>query len=281
MMNWTYQIPEQGMTVTDLLKNEWGLGKKTVHELRMAKGVRLEDGTEPRWQEPLDKGTQLTVTIPQAASPYRSNASIEPEILFEDEHFIIANKPKGLATHPNDNHQEDTFINGLMAYVQQSGGSYIEHIHRLDQGTSGVLLLAKHPIAKNVMDRMVEQKLVQREYEALVKGLVRGQSGTLDFALGRDRHHATRRRVSPNGQSAVTHYQVINRGDGRSLLHLTLETGRTHQIRAHLSHVKHPIIGDELYGGPPTEDGEYFLHAFRIAFKHPFTGQQIDIEAKQ
>ncbi|MFC4714036.1 RluA family pseudouridine synthase [Planococcus dechangensis] len=280
-MTWKYSIPEEGMTVIELLKNEWGLGKKIVHELRMARGVLLEDGSEPRWQEPLAKGTVLVITTPDAQSPYRPNASIEPDILFEDEHFIIANKPKGLATHPNDNHQDDTFVNGLIAYVQKSGGTYLEHIHRLDQGTSGLLLVAKHPIAKNVMDRMVEQKLVQREYEALVKGLVRGQSGTLDFPLGRDRHHATRRRVSPNGQNAVTHYRVIERADGRSLLHLTLETGRTHQIRAHLSHTKHPIIGDELYGGPPTENGEYFLHAFRIAFIHPFTGQQVDIEAKQ
>ncbi len=280
-MSWTYQTPEDQMTVLELLKNEWGLGKKVVHELRMTKGIRLEDGTEPRWQEPLEKGTVLTVTVPDAESPYRPNALIEPRILFEDDHFIIANKPKGIATHPNENAQDDTFANGLMAYIQEQGGTYLEHIHRLDQGTSGLLLFAKHPIAKNVMDRMIEQKLVKREYEALVKGLVRGQSGTLDFALGRDRHHATRRRVSPNGQSAVTHYRVIDRSDGRSLLHLTLETGRTHQIRAHVSHIKHPIIGDELYGGPPTEDGSYHLHAFRIAFKHPFTGEEVDIEAKE
>lgn len=279
-MNWNYRIQEDGMTVTELLKSEWGLGKKTVHELRMAKAIRLEDGTEPRWQEPLKEGTILTITVPEAESPYIKNPSIEPAVLFEDEHFIIANKPKGLATHPNDAGQDDTFINGLLAYVSQSGGAYAEHIHRLDQGTSGLLLVAKHPVAKNLMDRMVEQKLVKREYEALVKGLVRGQSGTLDFPLGRDRHHATRRRVSPGGQSAVTHYRVIERADGRSLLHLTLETGRTHQIRAHLSHIKHPIIGDELYGGPPTENGEYHLHAFRIAFIHPFSGQSVDIEGK-
>ena len=141
-------------------------------------------------------------------------------------------------------------------------------------------MVAKHPVAKNILDRMLEQKQLVRDYEAVVKGKVHNKSGTIDFAIGRDRHHPTRRMVSPTGQSAVTHYKLLRHMEGKSLLQLSLETGRTHQIRTHLSHIGHPIIGDELYGGPPTQDGAYHLHAFRMSFIHPFTDEKIVVEDK-
>ena len=230
-MKWTYAIQEDGMTVEELLRNEWGLGKKVVHEMRMAKSVTNAKHQEVVWKEPLKKGSVLHFALPPASSPYEPKHDVELPILFED-----------------------------------------------DQGTSGLLMVAKHPVAKNVMDRMLEQKQLVRDYEAVVKGKVVNRTGTIDFPLGRDRHHPTRRRVSPSGQSAVTHYRVLKPLEGKTLLHLTLETGRTHQIRAHLSHINHPIIGDELYDGPPTQDGAYHLHAFRMSFTHPFTGEKIVVE---
>lgn len=277
-MEWNYEIQEDGMTVEELLRSEWGLGKKVVHEMRMAKSVKNANGQEVIWKEPLKKGTMLAFDLPPANSPYEENHDIELPILFEDDHFIIARKPKGMATHPNEIGQKDTFINAVLGHIIQNGGSYGEHVHRLDQGTSGLLMVAKHPVAKNVLDRMLEQKQLVREYEAVVKGKVVNKTGTIDFPLGRDRHHPTRRRVSPSGQSAVTHYKVLRQMEGKTLLQLTLETGRTHQIRAHLSHINHPVIGDELYDGPPTQDGAYHLHAFRMSFTHPFTGEKIVIE---
>ncbi|MGO1060635.1 RluA family pseudouridine synthase [Planococcus sp. FY231025] len=277
-MQWKYAIQEDGMTVEELLRTEWGLGKKVVHEMRMAKSVKNEKQQEVIWKEPLPKGTMLTFDLPPASSPYEANHEIELQILFEDDHFIIARKPKGMATHPNEVGQKDTFINAILGHIVRHGGSYGEHVHRLDQGTSGLLMVAKHPVAKNVLDRMLEQKQLVREYEAVVKGKVANKTGTIDAALGRDRHHPTRRRVSPSGQSAVTHYKVLRQMEGKTLLHLTLETGRTHQIRAHLSHLNHPVIGDELYDGPPTQDGSYHLHAFRMSFIHPFTGEKIVAE---
>lgn len=277
-MTWNYEIQEDGMTVEELLRSEWGLGKKVVHEMRMAKSVKNANGQGVIWKEPLQKGTILAFDLPPANSPYEANHEIELPILFEDDHFIIARKPKGMATHPNEVGQKDTFINAVLGHIIQNGGSYGEHVHRLDQGTSGLLMVAKHPVAKNVLDRMLEQKQLVREYEAVVKGKVVNKTGTIDFPLGRDRHHPTRRRVSPSGQSAVTHYKVLRQMEGKTLLQLTLETGRTHQIRAHLSHINHPVIGDELYDGPPTQDGAYHLHAFRMSFTHPFTGEKIVIE---
>lgn len=277
-MEWNYEIQEDGMTVEELLRTEWGLGKKVVHEMRMAKSVKNAKHQEVLWKEPLDKGTLLYFDLPPASSPYEPKHDVELPILFEDDHFIIARKPKGMATHPNEVGQTDTFINAILGHIIRNGGSYGEHVHRLDQGTSGLLMVAKHPVAKNVLDRMLEQKQLVRDYEAVVKGKVVNRTGTIDFPLGRDRHHPTRRRVSPSGQSAVTHYRVLKQMEGKTLLHLTLETGRTHQIRAHLSHINHPIIGDELYDGPMTQDGAYHLHAFRMSFTHPFTGEKIVVE---
>lgn len=277
-MEWTYEIQEDGMSVEELLRTEWGLGKKVVHEMRMAKSVKNAKHQEVIWKEPLNKGTVLHIDLPPASSPYEPKHDVELPILFEDDHFIIARKPKGMATHPNEIGQTDTFINAILGHIIRNGGSYGEHVHRLDQGTSGLLMVAKHPVAKNVMDRMLEQKQLVRDYEAVVKGKVVNRTGTIDFPLGRDRHHPTRRRVSPSGQSAVTHYRVLKHMEGKTLVHLTLETGRTHQIRAHLSHINHPIIGDELYDGPMTQDGAYHLHAFRMSFTHPFTGEKIVVE---
>ena len=279
-MTWNYEVQDEGMTVEELLRTEWGLGKKVVHEMRMAKSVKNEKFQEVIWKEPLAKGTVLTFDLPPADSPYEPKHDIELPVLFEDDHFIVARKPKGMNTHPNEVGQTDTFINAIIGHIVRNGGSYGEHVHRLDQGTSGLLMVAKHQVAKNVLDRMLEQKQLVRDYEAVVKDKVHNKTGTIDFAIGRDRHHPTRRMVSQTGQSAVTHYRVLKQMEGKSLLHLTLETGRTHQIRTHLSHIGHPIVGDVLYDGPPTQDGAYHLHAFRMSFIHPFTNEKIVVEDK-
>ena len=223
-MTWSYEVQDDGMTVEELLRKEWGLGKKVVHEMRMAKSVKNDKFQEVIWKEPLAKGTVLHFDLPPAGSPYEPNHDIELPILFEDDHFIIARKPKGMATHPNEVGQNDTFINAILGHIIRSGGTYGEHVHRLDQGTSGLLMVAKHPVAKNVLDRMLEQKQLVRDYEAVVKGKVHNKSGTIDFPLGRDRHHATRRRVSPSGQSAVTHFKVLKQMEGNNLVERLIVT---------------------------------------------------------
>ena len=183
-----------------------------------------------------------------------------------------------MQTHPNEPDHTNTCMNHVMTYVRENGGEYAEHVHRLDKGTSGLLLVAKHPIAKTIFDRMLEEKKIIRTYEAKVAKLIKQEAGTIDAPIGKDRHHATRKRVSPNGQQAITHFNRVRTEGDRSIVHLTLDTGRTHQIRVHLSHIGHPIIGDTLYGGPHTKSGEYELHAFRLEFTHPFTGEKIIVE---
>lgn len=273
---WTYKLNES-MTIEQLLREKWVISRKTIHELRMAKSITNNSGEPLRWNEPIPPGTELSFHLPDASSSYIPEEDCKLTILFEDEHCLVVCKPKGMPTHPNAPTETGTAMNEVMAYIKKCGGDYAEHVHRLDSGTSGLLLIAKHPIAKGVFDRMLEEKRIIRTYEAEVKGQLKKAEGTVNAPIGRDRHHPTRRRVSPNGQKAITHFWRIKGLKDSTIVHVRLETGRTHQIRVHMSHIGHPIIGDTLYGGPAQSNG-YRLHAFKLEFSHPFTEKQLVIE---
>lgn len=273
-----YEIVQEGLTVEELLREKWRLGKKIVHELRMAKAVTLPEGTPVLWKDPLKAGTLLNFSFEVPASNYTPTEECELTIQYEDEHCLIVSKPKGMATHPNDEWDADTCMNHVKAHIHENGGHYAEHVHRLDLGTKGLLLVAKHQIAKSIFDRMIEEKSIIRTYEAEVQGNIRQDSGTINEAIGKDRHHATRRVVSPTGQHAITHFEVVKRFKGTCLVHLVLETGRTHQIRVHMAHIGHPIVGDTMYNARQTASGDYELHAIQLEFDHPFLNKRIVVK---
>lgn len=202
------------------------------------------------------------------------------EILYEDDFCLVAAKPAGLAVHPADpNHEGVTLASSVAAYYESTGQTVrVRHIHRLDADTTGPVLYAKNALAHLRLDEAMRQKRISRIYLAIVHGRLREDKGMIQAAIGRDRHHPKRRRVSPTGQPAVTHFTVLERFRSATLLRLQLETGRTHQIRVHLSSIGHPIIGDQLYGGR-LQFGltRQALHGEKLLFPHPWTNEHREV----
>lgn len=197
-------------------------------------------------------------------------------IPYEDEHLLVVDKPAGLAVHPTEPGQMGTLANGLaFHYREKELKIKIRHIHRLDKETSGLLLVAKHALSHTLLDEALRERRIKRLYLALVTGRLTEKKGRIDLPIGRDRHHATRRRVSQTGDRAITEYEVIREYPSGSLVQLELKTGRTHQIRVHLSHLGHPLLGDALYGGDAALIRRQALHAAHLSFIHPFTGQEL------
>lgn len=213
-------------------------------------------------------------------------AGLEPiweelEVLYEDDFCLVAHKPAGLAVHPDGSGTGVTLDHLVAAHYITSGENVaVRHIHRLDKDTTGPVMYAKNEFAQLVLDENMREKSISRHYAAIVEGIVPPALKVIDAPIGRDRHHAARRRVSPGGQSAVT--RIIEREalHGGSLVHVQLETGRTHQIRVHLSHMGHPLYGDELYGGPiwaSSAAGRHALHGEALSFRHPWSGEQLEV----
>lgn len=153
-----YKIAEDNLSVEELLRNQWRLGKKLVHELRMAKAITLANDELIQWKTPLQAGTIIKFTFPVPTSSYKPTPICAIDVVYEDDHCLIVSKPKGMATHPNDERDTHTCMNHVMAHIKEQGGIYAEHVHRLDKGTQGLLLVAKHPLAKSIFDRMIEEK---------------------------------------------------------------------------------------------------------------------------
>ncbi|MFB5088774.1 RluA family pseudouridine synthase [Psychrobacillus sp. PGGUH221] len=276
-----YTVLEDGLTIETILQQKWKLGKKLIHDLRMQKAVSDVNGELLQWKSTLSKGDILVFKWEGDASNYLLSDQIPLYVAYEDEYLLIASKPRGVSTHPNESGQNHTFMNTVQNYLANNGQKYGEHVHRIDEGTKGLVVIAKNPIVKGMLDRMLENKEIVRTYEAVVEGQVKNNHGTIRAAIGSDRHHPTRRRVSPSGQLAITHYEVVGRHPNFTKVHAILETGRTHQIRVHFAHLGHPIVGDDLYGAKKTPTKTYELHAFKVQFVHPITGEVIVVEDKK
>ncbi|MFE4814239.1 RluA family pseudouridine synthase [Peribacillus simplex] len=270
-----------GLTLEKLFRERWKAPKKLVHEWRMSKEVTV-NGNSVTWSTILNEGD--TISIPLL--DYAENETVQAtdlgvSIIYEDDVLLIANKPAGMDTHPSQPGEAHSLINGVAHHLQKTGQScMIKHIHRLDKDTTGAVLFAKNRLIGSMLDRMLEEREIKRTYLALVEGNIKKNEGEIKENIGRDRHHATRRRVSPTGQTAVTHYQVLNRDPKKNLtlVSCTLESGRTHQIRVHFCHLNHPLAGDTLYGGKKTFPRQA-LHARKIDFIHPISEKKMSIEA--
>ncbi|WP_239618506.1 RluA family pseudouridine synthase [Cohnella mopanensis] len=205
---------------------------------------------------------------------------MELNILYEDEFTLIVNKPAGIEVHPSEKGQRKTLAHAVAAYYEMSGQDVrIRHVHRIDKDTTGPVLYAKNEFAHYQYDKAMREKSIERIYLALAEGYVEGNKGKIDKPIGQDRHHSTRRRVSDTGDPAVTHFEVLERLEEHTLVRLRLETGRTHQIRVHLSSIHHPLAGDGMYGGSRGVMSRQALHGERLIWHHPWTGEKQQVTA--
>lgn len=204
----------------------------------------------------------------------------ELEVIYEDDFCLVVNKPTGMAVHPAEAGGTGSLANAVASYYEITGQTCaVRHIHRLDENTTGAVLYAKNEFAHLKLDEQMRSKSIHRAYVAFVQGVVAQKNGTINAPIGKDRHHNNKRRVSPNGDPAITHFKVLEQYTKTTLLQLRLETGRTHQIRVHLSHLGHPILGDRLYGGQDKEISRQALHGESLEFEHPYTGELVHVDA--
>jgi 23S rRNA pseudouridine1911/1915/1917 synthase len=270
---------ENTPSLQDYLKDIVWVPKGLLHELRMSKKV-LVNGAVPNWTLPLQTGD--TIILPVISEEVSPDPTImDMSVLYEDEHLLIVNKAADMETHPSSATDHKSLSNGVAHYFVENGiQAKVRHIHRLDKDTSGAILFAKHALSGAILDRELEARKIKRTYLALVEGLLSVSAGTIDKAIGKDRHHASRRRISPSGQKAVTHFKVLKKftKEKFTLVQLTLDTGRTHQIRVHMSSLGHPLFGDILYGAK-SKHTRHSLHAWKLSVPHPFQSGSITVEA--
>jgi len=233
------------------------------------KSHRLTGGEEVSFEPPGPVATELV------AEP------MDLRIAYEDEHLLVVDKPAGLVVHPAPGHATGTLVHGL---VGVAGGGEEERpgiVHRLDRDTSGLMVVARTAEAHRRLERLVRRRRLERRYLALVCGRPRSRRGTIEAPIGRDRRDPTRQSLdTATPRDAVTHFEVVELLPQHALLEVRLETGRTHQIRVHLAAIDLPVAGDPVYGRPGELGLErQFLHAARLAFPHPMTGDPVETES--
>lgn len=203
-----------------------------------------------------------------------------PIVLYEDDYCIVFHKRAGMPVHESTPGQIGTLDEAAARHALNQGDPLqIRHIHRLDDETSGPVLYAKNDLAQWKLDEAMRNKDIDRQYIAVVHGRVTKASGTINLPIGKDRHHRARRRVTDNGDQAITHFEVAEAGSWASIVRVKLETGRTHQIRVHMSHIGHPLLGDVLYGGDKKLLAHQALHGERLIFPHPWSNERIEVYA--
>ena len=209
------------------------------------------------------------------------------EILYEDDDIIVVNKPKGMVVHPANGNPDGTLVNAIMSICKDSlsgiGGEIRPGIvHRLDKNTSGAIIIAKNDKAHINLSEQLKNHEIKKTYIALVRGVVKENNASINMPIGRSKKDRKKMDVDKNGKEAITHFKVMKRYKDSTLLEINIETGRTHQIRVHLSHIGYPIIGDDVYSNGKNRwniEGQC-LHAKELEFKHPITGKKMHIEAE-
>ena len=264
-----------------------GLSRSAAQKL-IEEGAVRRNGKPGKKNDKLNVGDSIEYEIPEAKPVDIQPTEMQLDIVYEDDDLLVINKPKGLVVHPAAGHQDDTLVNGLMHALGDdlsgiNGELRPGIVHRIDKDTSGLLAVAKNDHAHIMLASQLKDHSMARTYEAIVCGSFREDSGTVDAPIGR--HPSDRKKMcvtERNSKHAVTHWEVVARYRGYTHIRCKLETGRTHQIRVHMAHIGHPILGDLVYGRKKPELGQdsQCLHAGALCFQHPRDGRPVMVFAE-
>jgi 23S rRNA pseudouridine1911/1915/1917 synthase len=258
------------------------VGSRSAADRLLAAGSVHVDGSPLTKSRRLSGGEEIQLELPDRGT----HGVLEPQdvdlrVAYEDEHLLVVDKPAGVVVHPSAGHASGTLVHGVLARGAAGGDEERPGIvHRLDRDTSGLLVVARSEEAHKRLKRLVQRRELERTYTALVRGRPRSRAGRIEAPIGRDRRDPTRQSLdTQRPRDAVTHFELVEQLGEYALLRVRLETGRTHQIRVHLAAIGLPVVGDAVYGATDPVLGRQFLHASRLAFTHPFTGDRVEVES--
>ena len=273
---------DEGLLIKGLLKRERGVSTRLMRRMRYGDGGIFMNGKPAKLIDPVKAGDFVQVRFPIEKSDFEPE-DIPVDVVFEDDSLLAINKQPGFVVHPTKGHPNHTMANGIMKYMLVKGDNYkIRFINRLDMNTSGLVLVGKNPHSQNHFTNQAQRGEIKKIYQAVVCGIIDEDSGVIDLPIGKEEEDKVKRIVREDGSPSITEYKVLERfAKGYSLVELNLVTGRTHQIRVHMSHIGHPVAGDELYGGiKPWLIDRQALHAAKLSFAHPLTFKRIQLEAR-
>ncbi|MFR7450745.1 MAG: RluA family pseudouridine synthase [Gemmiger sp.] len=286
-LEFTAAPADAGQRLDRWLAGQAGAPSRSALQGLMEAGFVRRNGAPANKKDKLAAGDCITLTLPDPQPIEAQPQDIPLDIVYEDDHLLVVNKPKGMVVHPAPGNPDGTLVNALLYHCrgQLSGvGGAIRPgiVHRIDKDTSGLLVVAKDDLTHQGLSEQMAVHAIHRVYHAVVYGNIRQDTGTIEAPIGRDPRDRKRMAVTPGqGKRACTHWQVLERFGRFTLLACRLETGRTHQIRVHMAHIGHPLAGDPVYGPRSVirELQGQCLHAKELGFRHPVTGQELRFDS--
>ena len=282
-MDQQYLVSDSGKRLDSFLANQEEATTRSRLQALIESGHVTVNGSSAKPSYKVKSGDIVRISMPAASPVDIVPQDIPISFIYQDEHIAVVDKPQGLPVHPGPGHPDGTLVNAILAHCPDIAGVGGEIrpgiVHRLDKDTSGLIMIAKTHDAHQNLSAQISSRNVDKGYLALCKGLLTKDDGIIDAPIGRDPYNRKRMAVVEDGRYAKTMYTVIERFESSTFLSVKLETGRTHQIRVHMAHLNHPLVGDTVYGRSSNIVSRHFLHAHYLAFRHPITGEPVEFQS--